>query len=654
MAGAAEATPHSRPRVGRYVVTGRLGKGGMGMVYRGLDEALEREVAVKTLHLEGSLDDESRRRFEIEAKAAARLQHPNIVTVYELGESRGTPFIAMELLPGMDLEALLRSGEAMLLQEKLEIVIQVLRGLAFAHEHGIVHRDMKPSNIRLLEDGTAKIMDFGIAKLGATGVTRTGMMVGTVYYMSPEQIRGRDLDGRSDVFSMGVILHEMLEGKRPFGGKDAPEILYKIVNEPHPPLGSDLGDFKAPLQAIVDKALAKDPDQRWPNAARLADELQALLAEFAQQTPGAVQEAVQAARRLSRDGRLDESARGLREIAQAHPSSVEARRALRSALRDLSRHKQPPASAPDSFPELEATFGSGEAATARHGEPTATSPAPVPTMVTPGRGLLLAGGIGLAVAVAAGGFLLFGGRGAAPQAPSTLQGVPNVTPPPDAGPAPTTVPAGPARPAAVRLPVESEPAGATVALDGSKLGTTPLTIDVPATGDHKLVVTLAGHEPYETRLAAGKLPEKVTAQLEPAGPPGTLRVTSAYPVDVVFRGRSLARNETSPTVKLPQGRHSVTLVSEALFLRHTVQVEIAAGGEASLRAPEAGKLSVNANPDNCEVFVDGTFVDYPPILNRAMSAGKHTVAFKWPDGTRREQTVEVPAGSTAYVTGRKD
>ncbi len=201
MGTAGPAEGRYRKRIGKYVVTGRIGRGGMGMVYRAYDEVLEREVAVKTLTLEGSLDEESRRRFNIEAKAAARLQHPNIITVYELGEDRGLPFIAMELLPGTDLDGLMRSGEPLMLQEKLDLVIQVCRGLAYAHDHKIVHRDIKPSNVRVLEDGSVKIMDFGIAKLGGTGVTKTGMMVGTVHYMSPEQIRGETLDGRSDLSS---------------------------------------------------------------------------------------------------------------------------------------------------------------------------------------------------------------------------------------------------------------------------------------------------------------------------------------------------------------------------------------------------------------------------------------------------------------------
>ena len=263
------ADSRARPRIGRYLITGRIGRGGMGMVYRGLDEALEREVAVKTLNAEGSLDADSRRRFEVEAKAAARLQHPNIVTVFELGEDRGLPFIAMEMLPGADLEALLRSGDEMPLTEKLDVVAQVCRGLAYAHERGIVHRDIKPSNVRLLEDGTAKIMDFGIAKLGGTHLTKTGMMVGTVHYMSPEQVRGKPLDGRSDVFSAGVILYELLAGERPFRGEGATQVLYKIVNEePPPPDLAALGALGPKLQVDTVEGPRQGPGRPLPGGRR--------------------------------------------------------------------------------------------------------------------------------------------------------------------------------------------------------------------------------------------------------------------------------------------------------------------------------------------------------------------------------------------------
>jgi serine/threonine-protein kinase len=271
-------------RIGRYRIVSRLGRGGMGMVYRGLDEALEREAAVKTLTGEGLLEEENLKRFQIEAKAAARLQHPNIVTVYELGEDRGVPFIAMELLPGADLEALLRSGEPLALSERIEIVVQVCRGLAFAHEHKVVHRDMKPSNIRLLDDGTAKIMDFGIAKLGSTNVTRSGMMVGTMNYMSPEQIRGQPLDGRCDIFAVGVILYQLLTGKRPFVGKGGPDVLYRIVQDPTPALDVDYGPDTSRLQQIVNRALEKEPQQRYATAAEFADDLQQLQQSLLERT----------------------------------------------------------------------------------------------------------------------------------------------------------------------------------------------------------------------------------------------------------------------------------------------------------------------------------------------------------------------------------
>src|SRR5512139_449753 len=306
------------PRIGRYLITGRIGRGGMGMVYRGLDEALEREVAVKTLTAEGTLDAESRQRFEREARAAAHLQHPNIVTVYELGEDRGLPFIAMELLPGTDLEALLRGGEEIPLAEKLEVVVQICRGLAFAHERGIVHRDVKPSNVRLLEDGTAKIMDFGIAKLEGAHLTKTGMMVGTVNYMSPEQVRGRPLDGRSDVFSVGVILYELLAGERPFRGEGATQVLYKIVNEEPPSLDlAVLGEFGPALQAILALALAKEPDARYPGAAALGIALAGVLEDArkaeAHPPPLAVA-ALAAARKPAPGGYTDDSVARLRGL----------------------------------------------------------------------------------------------------------------------------------------------------------------------------------------------------------------------------------------------------------------------------------------------------------------------------------------------------
>jgi hypothetical protein len=615
-----EAPAREHRRIGRYRITGRIGRGGMGVVYRGLDEALDRAVAVKTLTMEGTLDEDSRKRFEVEARAAAKLQHPNIVTVFELGEERGMPFIAMELLPGMDLEALMRSGEALVLAEKLDLMVQVCRGLAYAHEHGIVHRDIKPSNIRLLDDGGVKIMDFGIAKLAGTNLTRSGMMVGTVHYMSPEQVQGQPLDGRSDVFSLGVILYELLAGRRPFPGDSVTDVLMKIVHHPSPPLPSEVAGVAPRLQEVLDRALAKNVDERCPSASALAADLAAAQDAHARASPLPVAppEALNGARRLLKEGRLDECVERLRGLEAAATESVEVRRVLRAVTRERMRRDQPPEPEATDFPELDATYRlpptqraaetvvRAASASPTDVPPTVVSPAG-PTVVAPtssrigaALGLGLAAGAGV---VAAGLFafvLLGGGEKPAVTAPSAV--------------------------ASAIVPETSAPAP-------------------PATA------ATARKEPVR---AATQPPAEVQVTLEPSGPLGSVVIASSYPLDVQWKGRTLARGQASPNVSLPAGRQVLTLVAGPQFLRVEVPVTVAPGGTTSIEAPLLGKINIRANPDTCQVFIDGAYVDYPPILDKAIAAGAHKVSFKWPDGSHAEEAVEVAKGGVAYVTGRKE
>jgi hypothetical protein len=668
------AFARSGPRIGRYLITGRIGRGGMGMVYRGLDEALDREVAIKTLVAEGSFDDESRSRFKIEAKAAANLSHQNIVTVHELGEDRGILFIAMEMLPGADLDSLLRSGEALPLAEKLDILVQVCRGLAFAHEKGIVHRDIKPSNVRLLDDGTAKIMDFGIAKRGAGDhITRTGMMVGTVHYMSPEQVRGLPLDGRTDVFAAGVILHELLAGERPFKADDVTAILYKIVNEepPLPELGT-LGELGPRLAETLRRALAKDVEARFPSAGAFGDALRAIHDAALQTRPPFAPDAAQelaAARRALREGHLEEGIARLRGLVAEEPELVEARRALRAALREQKQKAEPAASPDGSYPELEATFQPGRThregpdgqATLAGSAPTELAPTVVapasaapkhpatasaaPPSPAPGRGWLWAVGAFALVAALATTVLWR----SAPAPP----GATGASPSPARSEAPTTVPAAPQR-AVHTLRVTSLPEGATVALDGGAAqGVTPLELTFDAESEHRISLSLAGYVAQEIRTQPGKAPATLDVTLEKAVPPGSVVLDAAYPIDVVWRGRTLARGEQSPRLQLPGGRQVLTLLAPSVFLKADVTVDVPPGGELPLQAPALGKLNVRATPDNCEVFVGETFVDYPPILDKPVAAGRYEVSFKWPDGARAQQTVEVKAGAPAFVVGRK-
>jgi serine/threonine protein kinase len=646
----APGASENRRRIGRYVVTGRIGRGGMGMVYRGYDAGLDREVAVKTLSLEATLEEEHRKRFEIEARAAAKLQHPNIVTVYELGDDRGVPFIAMELLAGADLETLLRSGEPLLLQEQLDIMIQVCRGLHYAHERKVVHRDIKPSNIRVLEDGTAKIMDFGIAKLAGSGVTKSGMLVGTVHYMSPEQVLGRPLDGRSDIFSVGVILYELLCGGRPFTGESPTEVLYKIVHDATPQLREGLGGQAAALQELVARTLAKDPDQRPPAAGRLADELARVLAAHLRDTPAGapteVIEGVSHSRRLLQEGRVEESMKRLREVTQQHPQSLEARRALRWASREIAQREAKPAG-PDDFRELDAKFNA--APTTREPE-TVLQPAAAAAETTGARRSAdrrVLGAVAAAVVILVAVVALLTRK---PDPPPVAEATPRPTPAATAPPS-----TAPAAVAEVSLAVVSDPRGAAVSVDGRTVrGTTPLTVALDPGVDHRIVVWRDGYASQELRTAAGRVPPEVRVVLVSLSPPGKLAVAAPYPVDVVWRGKVLAKDQTAPEVSLPSGPQVVTLVAPAYFLKLDVPVEVRASESVSLAAPALGKLNIRAQPDNCRVLIDGSFVDYPPILDKPVAVGRHVVAFEWPDGARREHPVQVTDRAPAYVTGRKD
>jgi hypothetical protein len=207
----------------------------------------------------------------------------------------------------------------------------------------------------------------------------------------------------------------------------------------------------------------------------------------------------------------------------------------------------------------------------------------------------------------------------------------------------------------VEISIVSDPRGAAVSVDGAAVGgTTPLTVPVDPGVDHRIVVWRDGYASQEVRVAKGRVPAELRVSLSSLSPPGKLVVTAPYPVDVLWKGKALAREQTVAEVSLPSGPQVVTLVAPAHFLKAEVPVEVRASEAISLAAPALGRLNIRAQPDNCRVFIDGAFVDYPPILDKQVAAGPHRVAFEWPDGARREHTVEVTTRAPAYVTGRKE
>jgi hypothetical protein len=245
----------------------------MGVVYRALDPALNRYVAVKVMTQGIATDPELRDRFMREARAAGSLQHPNIITIYDFGEIEGYLYIAMEYVEGSDLSEVMSRKDPLPVAGKIDIIVDVLQALDYAHNRRVVHRDVKPGNIRVSVDGRAKLMDFGIARLEKSDLTKSGIMIGTPDYMAPEQVTGAEITPATDVFAVGVVLFEFLTGLRPFEGPTLHAVLYKVVHEQPPRLKVVAPSIPPSLQPILDQALAKDPALRYPTAGAMAREL---------------------------------------------------------------------------------------------------------------------------------------------------------------------------------------------------------------------------------------------------------------------------------------------------------------------------------------------------------------------------------------------
>ncbi len=263
-------------RIGKYRVVESIGRGGMGSVYKAHDPFLDRMVAIKVMTEGAEVGTEAHERFLREAQSAARLNHPNIITVYELGQDQGQVFIAMELLEGEPLSRLIGCVPPLPLPRKVAIMAQICDGLGFAHQRGVIHRDIKPANIFVLNNGPAKILDFGIARLSSSELTRTGLLMGTPNYMSPEQASGRRSDARSDIFSVGVVFYELLSGRKPFVGENHFETMEKVRSEEPAPLGEIVPSLPPTLARAVHRTLEKDPAARYQTLEELRGDLLAM------------------------------------------------------------------------------------------------------------------------------------------------------------------------------------------------------------------------------------------------------------------------------------------------------------------------------------------------------------------------------------------
>jgi serine/threonine protein kinase len=394
--------------IGKYKVLLELGRGSMGVVYKAHDPVLNRFVAIKTISPSLGADGETRKRFLREAQSAARLNHPNIVTVYDLGEEHGRVYMAMELLEGQDLRQLIGTPAAARMDDKLRIMEQVCDGLAFAHLKNVVHRDLKPANIHVQPNGSVKIVDFGLARLGPSEMTATGTSIGTPNYMSPEQVKGAKADARSDVFSMGTVFYELLTGRKAFDAGSLHSILRMVAESEPVPARRLVPDMPAILVRLLERALAKDAGQRFRNAG----EMRLALGVVTQVLAGQLEEAEglellepsdEAEATAIMDGPPDP---GARSGAPGPPTAREASR------RGLS------VSSASTFSRIRKGTGPGSSMGRKKTGPSDTLPPGARGAAPASRTGLYAGLGGVLVLVVAGGFWVW--RGRAPSAPPAV------------------------------------------------------------------------------------------------------------------------------------------------------------------------------------------------------------------------------------------
>ena len=326
-------------KIGKYNVEAVLGRGGMGVVYKAVDSQIGRYVAIKMITSGG--DENLLDRFKSEARSMGSLQCPNIVTVYDFGEQDGNPYLVMQFLEGSSLDSMIQKGVSLTLSERLGIIIDVCNGLAYAHQRGVIHRDIKPGNIMVLRDGVndgmAVIVDFGIARIGGdTRLTKTDQIVGSVHYMSAEQLQAKELDNRTDIYAAGVVLYQLLTGALPFDSPDTAATLLKIVNEPPPPLSAHLKEYPAELDAIVSRALAKKREERYPSAKDLAFDLMKVQEHLKSET------VAQLVRRAEASAGREEWTRAreqLQQVLRLDRQNTQAQKMM-NAVEERLRHQQ--------------------------------------------------------------------------------------------------------------------------------------------------------------------------------------------------------------------------------------------------------------------------------------------------------------------------
>ena len=614
------AAPEGEPRqIDRYQILEQVGRGGMGVVYRARDPVLDRDVAIKSLLVDFGVDQDARGRFQQEARAAARLQHPNIVTIYEFGEQDDSPFLIMEFLGGDDLEGLMRRDPPLSLEHRVDIVAQLCDGLAFAHEQGVVHRDIKPGNVRVLEDGSVKLLDFGIATVQQADATSgTGTFAGSAGYASPEQLSMERVDARSDLFSVGVLAYELMTGRQPFTGDSPPAVAYQVLNEEPPTLRSIAPQLPEALEQVITRALRKKPDQRWGSANELGDAFRAVAAALEQTTPARPKPVRRTGRHRDMVGNLDLRADPRSGTAGDRLADVPLRGGVGPATPDVPRSRSPIVAVVATLVVVASGVGGYYAFRAIDGTGSTDS---IPI-----------GEAGLAG----------GGAAVAPGAPDPTMPVAEDAVAPVPAPAPV-VPL---------LAVTSNPPGAAVSFDGVDTGEiTPASIPLEEPYPQTVGLTLAGYRPLSREIPPvdGDAVEVPFGELTRTL--GRIGLSDDYPFEVWIGDRQWRElGDAREITRWPTGSVSVRIRNPEYFLDQSFTLEIVEDGRVELIAPALGSFTVFSDPGNCEILIGAQNIGFPPVNERPAAPATYGVSRRCPDELEnREQQVTVVSNQDSEV-----
>jgi len=646
-----EAVPSS---IGRYQITGTLGFGAMGAVYKAFDPLIKRTLAIKTIRLDippGSPQHRAfKERFYQEARISGTLSHPSIVTLFDIGEEKDVPFLAMEFVDGKTIGAVLEEGNRFKPEKVIGLVSQVAAALDYAHSRGVVHRDIKPSNLIFHEQDKVKVSDFGIAKLADSEITHSGALLGTPSYMSPEQAMGETLDGRSDIFSLGVVAFEMLSGMQPFPGANVTSILYKLVHvDPVEPADLETnGLVPQKWREVFHKVLAKKPENRYQTASAFVQDLEYCLGSWFTGLGNEETVSLQVPALEERTAPADEETLVLAP-ALPPPDEPEATLVLGAPAADEETVLQPASPSLEDLVPATVVMASPEASRTLPPEPTlrdapAAGTAPVPR--PPRAGVPLGWALGGAALVAVIALAIVGW--------ALWQRSAAIGPTAAPSPAAEASPLDPV-PAAVAtgsLHVQSEPPGARVRIDGQARGETPLALaDLPF-GDYEVRVERKGYDSQsrDVSLSAASPTAEwkvVLARPAPAAPvaPATADILSSPPgASVSVDGRPAGKTPLAG-LRLKPGRHEVALALEG-HETWSGTVEVASGEkgrvEARLRPLAKAPAPPVAEPvdtarvyDNALGAVDtmakklsGSSPSYPSRAGRLKSGERVSVVVK--------------------------